>query len=172
MHASASKTLHIRCLFALVCLIAVARAATTAEGVVFRTVDFASRPAADPSGTYQGHAPAADAAKRVFTLNLVSDGTAIFTTLYIGKDDATQHGRWTQNGSQILLTFDQMGPNRPPQPITFRHRGHELSPIRWDSSEWGRTGPPVLHRSRSKKDSTGILQGRPLALQPLAQGDL
>jgi NlpE N-terminal domain len=122
-----------------------ARAATA-----FYTVDYARRPEADPSGIYQGHAPAADAAKRVFTLNLAADGTAILTTLYIGKNDATQHGRWTQNGSQILLTFDAMGPNRPPHPITFRHRGHELSPIHWDPSEWGKAGPPVLHRSLPK----------------------
>jgi hypothetical protein len=72
----------------------------------------------------------------------------MLTTQYIGKDNATQHGRWTQSGSQIVLTFDPMGPNGPPRPITFRHRGHQLSPIHWDPSEWGRAGPPVLHRSR------------------------
>jgi hypothetical protein len=137
----------------------------------FYTVDFARRPEADPSGTYQGHAPAADAARRVFTLNLAADGTAILTTLYIGKNDATQHGRWTQNGSQILLTFDAMGPNRPPHPITFRHRGHELSPIHWDPSEWGRAGPPVLHRSLPKTVSTGILLDPQAALRP-GQGGL
>jgi hypothetical protein len=138
-----------------------AKAATT-----FYTVDFAHRPEADPSGIYQGHAPAADAARRVFTLNLAADGTAILITLYIGKNDATQHGRWTQNGSQILLTFDAMGSNRPPHPITFRHRGHVLSPIHWDPSEWGRSGPPVLHRSLPKTVSTGIL------LDPRGQGGL
>ena len=26
----------------------------------------------------------------------LADGTAIFTTLYIGKNDVIQHGRWTQ----------------------------------------------------------------------------
>jgi hypothetical protein len=104
---------------------------------------------ADLAGIYQGRAPAADAAKRVFTLNLAADGTAIFTTLYIGKDNATQRGRWTQSGSQIVLTFDAIGPNRPPRPITFRHRNHKLSPVSWDISEWGRAGPPVLHRSHA-----------------------
>jgi NlpE N-terminal domain len=128
----------LRCLMALCWLIAAACATV-----------FAGGREADLSGTYQGHAPAADAARRVFTLRLAADGTAMFTTLYIGKDDATQRGRWTQSGSQIVLTFDAMGPNRPPRPITFRHRDHQLSPIHWDPSEWGRTGPPVLHRSRS-----------------------
>jgi NlpE N-terminal domain len=103
----------------------------------------------DVSGTYQGHAPAADAAKRVFTLNLSADGTAVFTTLYIGKSDVIQHGRWTQSGSQIVLNLDAMGPNRPPRPITFRHRDHQLSPVHWDPSEWGRAGPPVLYRSHA-----------------------
>jgi hypothetical protein len=118
-------------------------------------VGFAWRQEADLAGTYQGHAPAADAAKRVFTLNLAADGTAVFDTLYVGKDSVTQHGRWMQSGSQIVLTFDPMGPHQPPRPITFRHRDHELSPIRWDPSEWGRAGPPVLHRARSKT----IVQG-------------
>jgi NlpE N-terminal domain len=119
---------------------------------------------ADLSGTYQGHAPAADAARRVFTLELVQDGTAILDTLYIGKEDATQHGRWTLSGSQVVLTFDAMGPNRPSHPITFRHRDHALSPIHWDPSEWGRSGPPVLHRSRSKTISSGNLPDLSIAL--------
>ena len=101
------------------------------------------------SGTYQGHAPAADPAKRVYTLTLAADGTATLTTLYIGKHDATQRGRWTQRGSQVVLTFDEMGTNPAFRPIVFRRHGHQLSPIHWDASEWGRTGPPVLHRARS-----------------------
>jgi NlpE N-terminal domain len=103
----------------------------------------------DLSGVYQGHAPASDAARRVFTLNLASDGTAMLTTQYIGKDNVTMHGRWTQTGRQIVLTFDSMGPDGPPRPITFRHRDHELSPLHWDPNEWGRTGPPILHRAHA-----------------------
>ncbi len=110
----------------------------------------------DLAGTYQGHAPAADAAKRVFTLNLALDGTAVFDTLYIGKDSVSQHGRWTQTGSQIVLTFDPMGSHQPPRPITFRHRDHKLSPIRWDPSEWGRSGPPVLHRATKTTVQGGL----------------
>jgi len=101
----------------------------------------------DLSGVYQGHAPASDAARRVYTLNLAADGTAMLTTQYIGKDSVTMHGRWTQSGRQIVLTFDSMGPNGPPRPITFRHRGHDLSPVHWDPNEWGRAGPPILHRA-------------------------
>ena len=101
----------------------------------------------DLSGVYQGHAPASDAARRVFTLNLASDGTAMLTTQYIGKDSSTMHGRWTHSGGQIVLTFDSLGPNGPPRPITFRHRDHRLSPVHWDPNEWGRLGPPVLHRA-------------------------
>jgi hypothetical protein len=101
----------------------------------------------DLSGVYQGNAPASDAARRVYTLNLAADGAAMLTTQYIGKDSVTMHGRWTQSGRQIVLTFDSMGPNGPPRPITFRHRGHELSPVHWDPNEWGRAGPPILHRA-------------------------
>jgi hypothetical protein len=102
----------------------------------------------DVPGIYQGHAPEADAAKRVFTLKLASDGTALLTTVFIGKGDATERGRWSRSGSQIVITFDAMGPNRPPHPLTFHHRGRELSPVHWDPSEWGRHGPPVLHWAR------------------------
>ncbi len=105
--------------------------------------------AEDLAGTYEGKAPAADASRRVFTLQLAQDGTAIFDTLYLGKGDTTQRGRWTKNGSEVILTFDAMGPNRPPRPITFRHHGHLLSPIHWDPSEWGRKGPPVLRWTRA-----------------------
>jgi hypothetical protein len=138
------------------------------DGAVHPVV-FASRKA-DLTGTYQGHAPAADAARRVFTLNLAADGTAILDTLYIGKDSVTQHGRWLQSGSQIILTFDPMGPNGPPRPITFRHRDHELSPVRWDPNEWGRSGPPVLHRSRAKTTSTCLLPGPGVASGRPAHG--
>jgi hypothetical protein len=135
MHA---RPVFPRPFLALCWLILAAHAAMLAEGGEV-----------DLSGTYQGHAPAADAARRVFTLSLSADGTAIFTTQYIGKSDVIEHGRWSRSGSQIVLTLDAMGPNRPPRPITFRHRDHQLSPVHWDPSEWGRAGPPVLHRSRA-----------------------
>jgi hypothetical protein len=107
----------------------------------------------DLSGTYQGRAPAADPARRVYTLTLAADGTAILTTLYIGRNDTMQHGHWTRKDRtrrdrQVVLTFDDMGTNPAFRPIVFRHRGHQLTPIAWDASEWGRAGPPVLYRSR------------------------
>ncbi len=102
----------------------------------------------DLPGMYQGHAPAADAAQRVFTLNLAADGSATWTTQYIGKGRVSQRGHWTEGGRQVVLDFDAMGSNRPPRPITFRVRGHKLSPLHWDPSEWGGAGPPVLYRAR------------------------
>jgi hypothetical protein len=114
--------------------------ACTLPLVVTAEVDF--------SGIYQGHAPASDAARRTFMLRLDPDGSAVFTTRYIGKGESVQHGRWTKTGSQVMLALDPMGPNRPPGPITFRHHDHELSPLHWDPSEWGRSGPPVLHLSQ------------------------
>jgi len=163
MRATASSLVRIcphlpGSLMALCWLIpAVCAGAQLPSSAGYVTVRFAWRQGADLAGTYQGHAPPADAAKRVFTLNLAADGTAVFDTLYIGKNSVTQHGRWMQNGSQIVLTFDPMGPHQPPRPITFRHRDHELSPIRWDPSEWGRAGPPVLHRARPKTTVQGGL---------------
>lgn len=147
----------VRCLPALCCLAAAACVgAQERDAAALQPASFFWRQEADISGTYQGHAPANDAARRVFTLNLAADGTATLNTLYIGKDDARQYGRWTRNGSQIVLTFNAVGSNRPPGAITFRHRDHELSPIRWDSSEWGRSGPPVFHRARSRAVQGGL----------------
>jgi hypothetical protein len=105
------------------------------------------------AGTYHGQAPAADAAKRVFTLTLDQDGSATLTTVYIAKGRSTEHGHWQQNGEEVVLTFDSIGSNRPPEPITFRYHHHTLHPTQWDRSEWGQTGPPVLSRSRSAGDS-------------------
>jgi hypothetical protein len=161
MHAAASRLLRVRPqlpgTLAVLCwlMMTPCAGAQRPPSAGKATVGFLWRQEADLAGTYQGHAPAADAAKRVFTLNLASDGTAVFDTLYVGKDSVTQHGRWLQSGSQIVLTFDPMGPHQPPRPITFRHRDHELSPIRWDPSEWGRGGPPVLHRARPKTSVQG-----------------
>ena len=45
-----------------------------------------------------------------------------------------------------MLTFDPLGANQPPRPITFHYHREALHPIHWDLSEWGRAGPPVLYR--------------------------
>jgi hypothetical protein len=165
MRAAASLTFHIlpaflRLLPALCWLLPTSYASgqISAKGQSgFRPAALFRRQETDLSGTYEGRAPAGDAARRVFTLSLAIDGTATFTTLYIGKGDATQRGRWTQNGNQIVLAFETLGQNRPPSPITFLHRDHELSPVQWDKSEWGRKGPPVLHRAAPKTMSSNRL---------------
>ena len=147
----------VRCLPAFCCLAAAACVgAQERDAVALRPASFVWRQEADISGIYQGHAPANDEARRVFTLSLAADGSAMLNTLYLGKDDTRQYGRWTRSGSQIVLTFDPVGSNQPSGAITFRHRDHELSPIRWDSSEWGRSGPPVFHRARSRAVQGGL----------------
>jgi hypothetical protein len=130
------RSLRLPLWLALCCLIAPAWGVALAAGIGNHL-----------PGIYQGHAPAADAARREFTLSLKTDGTAVLTTLFIGKGKASEHGRWTLSGRQITLSFDPIGPNGPPRPITFRHHGRKLSPVNWDSNEWGSTGPPVLYRS-------------------------
>jgi hypothetical protein len=101
------------------------------------------------AGMYEGQAPAADAAKRRFTLLLAADGTAALTTFYIGKNSTTERGYWTREGDELVLNFNPLGPHQPPSPIAFRYRRRALWPISWNQSEWGRAGPPVLHRSRA-----------------------
>lgn len=98
------------------------------------------------SGTYRGRVSAVDDAKRVFLLNLAPNGTAVLRTIYAGNNDATEKGHWSQDGTKLIVTFDPIGPHAAPRPITFRYRDRSLRPVDWDSSEWGRTGPPILYR--------------------------
>ena len=104
MHA---RPLFPRPLLALCWLILAAHAAMLAEGAEV-----------DLSGTYQGHAPAADAAKRVFTLSLSADGTAIFTTQYIGKSDVIEHGRWSQE-RKPNRSYSRRDGAKPPSPAHY-----------------------------------------------------
>jgi hypothetical protein len=142
-------------------LIGLATGVATDSGKAFGMSDRAVRLAAwtapeesAAAGTYRGHAPAADAAERVFTLTLDPDGSATLTTLFIGKGKATERGHWKQNGIEVVLTFDPLGSSQPPRPITFRFRHHALQPTHWDPSEWGRKGPPVLSRLRAPESPT------------------
>src|ERR1700733_90868 len=106
MHAAASRLVRVRpqlpgFLLALCGLIpAICAGAQLQSSARTATVGFAWRQDADLTGTYQGHAPAADAAKRVFTLDLASYSTVVLDISSIGKARMTQHGRWMQNGSQ------------------------------------------------------------------------
>jgi hypothetical protein len=102
------------------------------------------------AGTYVGRAPANDAAKRVYSLILTADGKALWNTFYLGKDRATQPAHWRQTDSELVLSFDAVGPGPPPGPITFHYHHHELKPIHWNQSEWGSAGPPVLHRRQDR----------------------
>ncbi|HEY4047489.1 MAG TPA: copper resistance protein NlpE N-terminal domain-containing protein [Acidobacteriaceae bacterium] len=123
-----------------------------AFGLTVRLVRIAALDASEQNnaaGTYHGQAPAADAAKRVFTLNLDPDGSATLTTVYVAKGRATEHGHWKQNGEEVVFTFDPIGSNPPQGPITFRYHHRALRPTQWDRSEWGQRGPPVLTRSRA-----------------------
>jgi hypothetical protein len=104
----------------------------------------------DVAGTYIGRAPVDDAAKRTFSLVLSEGGSAVWNTFYLGKAHASMSGHWLQAGSQIVLSFDAFDSGSPPRPITFHYHHHELDPVQWDQSEWGRQGPPILHRARGR----------------------
>lgn len=114
----------------------------------FRRLRFFASSPPNLAGNYAGHAPAADAARRVFRLVLSAGGDADLTTTYLGRDTVVEHGHWTQKGDNLLLTFDPIGSNPPPAPISFTYRQHALHPLHWNRSEWGSAGPPVLTRER------------------------
>jgi hypothetical protein len=120
-----------------------------ADSQELRIVHLAGSSLPNLVGDYQGRAPAADAARRAFSLRLDADGTATLTTIYIGKGTVIQHAHWKQDGRQLVLTFNAVGSNQPPGPIVFLYRRRVLRPLHWNASEWGRAGPPALSRSRS-----------------------
>jgi hypothetical protein len=109
----------------------------------------------DLAGTYDSTLTAA-APKPVYSLMLAAGGTATWSTLYLGKDNATQPAHWRLTGSELVVSFDALGPASPPSPITFHYHPHrsELRPVHWNQSEWGRAGPPVLHRKRHRSQET------------------
>lgn len=102
------------------------------------------------AGTYLGHARADDPGKRLFTLILNANGTATWCTLYLGKDRTVQAVHWQLTGPELTLNFDPLGPHPPPRAIVFHYHHRELRPIHWDPSEWGREGPPTLHRTHDR----------------------
>ena len=153
MIVATGVVLRVAC--SLVCLVGAAISVATADALPYGPPVPSPRPAGmvshsqpELAGSYEGRAPAGDAAHRRFLLLLAADGTAVWTIVYIGKNSTAERGHWTQDGSELVLTFNPLGPNQPPGPIAFRYRRSALWPIRWNPSEWGHAGPPVLSRSR------------------------
>jgi hypothetical protein len=52
----------------------------------------------EPAGTYLGHARPDDPGKRLFTLTLGANGTATWSTLYLGKGRTIQSAHWQLTG--------------------------------------------------------------------------
>ena len=98
-------------------------------------------------GRWLGELPAADAAKRTFTLVLDEDYSAILFTDYVGKRVITEKGTWSADGPAVtILLLDHDG-----KPINtflaYDLNGRTLVPAAgWDSTMWGSNGPPPLQK--------------------------
>jgi hypothetical protein len=98
-------------------------------------------------GRWMGELPAADAAKRIFTLLLDEDYSAILFTDFAGKGVITEKGTWSADGTAItVLLLDHDG-----KPINtflaYDLNGRTLVPAAgWDSTLWGTNGPPALQK--------------------------
>jgi hypothetical protein len=99
------------------------------------------------AGRWLGELPAADAARRTFTLVLDEDYSATLFTEYAGKGVITEKGTWSADGPAVtILLLDHDG-----KPINtflaYDLNGRTLVPAAgWDSTLWGSNGPPPLQK--------------------------
>lgn len=96
-------------------------------------------------GKYQGNLPAADAAGRVISLSLNPDGTAQFTTQFIGKGEPViEQGRWYNKGNELTVELFKSD-GRPSQfPLVWTLSGKSLIPKSWDHELYGSIGLPLI----------------------------
>ena len=95
------------------------------------------------TNTYVAVLPAADAAGRTITLNLKPDGSAQFTTTYLGKGTFVEKGAWKDNGDgslTVTLTEQDGQKNSKPVVMKFQKDGTRLKLVDYDKNVWGSEG--------------------------------
>ncbi len=96
--------------------------------------------------------PAADAAGRVVTLQLLPNGEATLTMQFIEKDDSTiETGKWTADGNSAVVILTGLNEKKENNQITWTLNGDNLQTPKYDAALYGSAGLS-LHRT-----STGQL---------------
>jgi NlpE N-terminal domain len=93
--------------------------------------------------TYVALLPAADAAGRTIALGLKPDGSAEFTTGFLGKGTIVEKGAWKDNGDGTLtmtLTEKDGKKNSKPVVMKFQKDGTSLKLVDYDKNVWGSEG--------------------------------
>lgn len=100
-------------------------------------------------GTYSAILPAADAAGRVVTLQLLPNGDATLTTQFIGQDDSLiEIGKWTPEGNSATVNLTEANGKKESNQITWTLDGNNLKATKYDTGQYGSAGLP-LQRSAS-----------------------
>jgi hypothetical protein len=104
--------------------------------------------------------PAADAPGRTIALGLKPDGSAEFTTTYLGKDTFVEKGIWKDNGDGTLtvtLTEKDGKKNSTPVVMKFQKDGASLKLADYDKNVWGSEGLTLNQASEIAKKLSASL---------------
>jgi hypothetical protein len=107
-----------------------------------------------PGATYVASLPAADAAGRIFLLRLNPDGSAEFTTTFLGKSTIVEKGSWKDSGDgaiTVTLTDRDGKKNSKPIVMKFQKSGATLKLVDYDQNVWGSVGLTLTLASEAAK---------------------
>ena len=97
---------------------------------------------------------------RTITLSLKPDGSAEFTTTFLGKSTIVEKGTWKDNGDGTLtvtLTEKDGQKNSKPVVMKFQKDGASLKLVDYDKNVWGSEGLTLNQASEvAKKLSTSL----------------
>jgi hypothetical protein len=87
------------------------------------------------------------------SVSLGTDGSATVTQ-DTGSGAVTFFGHWSDQGSQVLVTFDP-GQAKAPATMVFQPSHDGLQAVTWDHVAWGKANPPLMKKGESNWHSKG-----------------
>jgi NlpE N-terminal domain len=103
-------------------------------------------------GTYGAILPAADAAGRVITLQLLPNGDATLTTQFIGgADSVIEIGKWTAQSTSATVVLREANRKKESNQITWTLEGDTIKATKYDTALYGSSGLSL------QRSSTGQL---------------
>jgi hypothetical protein len=119
-----------------------------ALGIFSSTAAFAGTPGIHSRyvGTYESDPVPDGTAGPSMAVSLGSDGSATVTQ-DPGKAETTSFGRWTDNGGQVVVTFDAVAGQPAEPPMTFQSSHDGLQAVTWNHARWGKINPPLAKKS-------------------------
>ncbi|MDZ7632829.1 MAG: hypothetical protein U5K74_16190 [Gemmatimonadaceae bacterium] len=90
--------------------------------------------------------PAADAGGRIYRLEMLSGGTAEFTTEFVGKSTITERGTWDGADSLVRIVVRGSATASRPTSLLLAIRGNALGLVQFDTTLWGPAGLTLTRR--------------------------